>query len=1184
MKFFSRRDRTFLASKLSAMGMRWLLVSSIATLGSLNLLTAAIAAPLAGGITIKNTAVGSFVDEDAPASTVPTVVESNEVVVTVSEVTGIAITSVNTPTPVNGSIANFDFAIKNIGNDPTKFFLPIAPSSISGGMAGTLQVVGYIPASGTPVNLTTPINITTATNTGSLSDPTLGGNTTFGSIPVDAAIIVRIPVTVTAATGSSVAMTLGDTTGSPTNSNTPYVVGSHDVYTFDNADGQVTDEAIGDPVNGDVGHRQEASVNRTVPVIAAPASISGVVFEDPNYGGGAGRPLNTPTTSSRSGARVELYHAVTGAFQAFTLTDNNGAYKFDTTNVTGGIVAGDYKVRVVNNTVTSSRVGYVNTLIPVQTFRTDAMTGVVNNVIDRVGGEKPTEIDALANTTSATLASLDTPTAEVQSITMVKVINSSVTGINFGYNFDTIVNTKNSGQGSLSQFITNSNALGGESSLPGGYETSIFMIPNRTANPGHNSNYVDQLTGGVAIIQLSSDLPFITGNRTKLDGSTQSANVKNGVTETNPGQISANTTVGILGTALASFKHPEVEIRGATPSLSEFYTLTASGSFNEIKNIAFNAHRILVTGSNSVVADNFMGMRADGSGDAASANVPGHGIEARTGSDITIRHNYVRVNDSGIRSNSSGSRFLVDSNWVDLPSSGQTNTFDGVLLIGTSTDSVVQNNLVQNMKGAGLELGFGNGSLTNALIDNNTFKHNGYDGTVASLEPMGVVAYSAPNSMITLSRNIITDSSGSGVIVLGGAGNATGIKLTKNSIFKNGIGGNGLSINIDPNASTNSPGPNNYGVPDGVTPNTGVVSASLPNGGMNYPIFTKVQRTGSILKLEGYIGSSSAGNPAFTGATIEVYKADDDGNQNGKVFSSDPATVSKPHGEGRYWMGSFTAGTNGLFSYNLPILTSLTDGLNLTTLMNADKITAIATSPSTATIAPNSTSEFSENVPFTFAQPNLLLVKRITRVNGSQRIGSQYDLSQYQNEAGNVYDDNVIDLPTTALKPDTDKWPNSSVSGGVTSSTFLIGGTNGGNVRPTDEVEYTIYFLSAGEDDARGVLFCDLVPDNQTFVPNAYGAAANGLDRGINLFTNNTSTSLTNLADSDIGRYYPPADADTPQACRKYDAMGAVTASGAAANTRGAIVVRLGTVVKPDPVTGSPVTGHGYIRFRARVN
>jgi trimeric autotransporter adhesin len=918
-------------------------------------------------------------------------------------------------------------------------------------------------------------------------------------------------------------------------------------------------------------------------------SISGTVFEDVNYGGGAGRPLSTPGTAGRGNARVELYDG-SGAFKGSVLTNTSGFYEFSSSNIVGGIVSGNYTVRVVNNTVTSTRAGYVSTLVPVQTFRTDAMTGFVNNVIDRVGGEKPTEIDALANTTSALLASLDTPTAEVQSITTVKVVNSSVIGINFGYNFDTIVNTKDDGQGSLRQFILNSNNLTGEGSLlqadqVAGYETSIFMIPNGVANPGRNANISENhLAGGVGVINLLSDLPVISGSKTRLDGVTQTANITAGGNETNPGQIGTGGTVGIGSNpqnSLAKFNRPEIEIKGK-------YILSASGTFNEIKNIAFNAGSISATGANSLVADNLVGLNASGMGDSITAGVPTHGIVAGNSSNITIRHNYVRVNDSGIRRDGGGSYLVVENNEVDIPSSGHGDTYDGILLIGAGSNDTIRYNLVQNMRGAGLEIGWNGLILTDTTVQNNTFFKNGYSNNAPSTEPMGVVVYSAPNSRIVLSENVITKSGGPGVAIMNNVSAVTtGVKLTKNSIFENGSNLNGSGLSIDHDPFIRNPNSHTTSTPlakaDGVTPNTGSMSASLPNGGMNYPIFTKVQRAGSILKLEGYIGSS-VGNPAFTGATIEVYKADDDGNQNGKVFSSDPATVSKPHGEGRYWMGSFTAGTNGLFSYDLPIPTSLTDGLNLTTLMNADKITATATSPATATIAPNSTSEFSENVPFAFAKPNLLLVKRITRVNGSQRTGSQYDLSQYQNEVGNVYDDNVIDLPATATKPDTDKWPNTTVSGGVTSSTFLIGGTNGGNVRPTDEVEYTIYFLSAGEDDARGVLFCDLVPDNQTFVPNAYGAASNGLDRGINLFTNNTTTPLTNLADSDIGRYYPPADANTPQACRKYDAAGAVIADGAAANTRGAIVVRLGTVTKPDPATGSPATGHGYIRFQAKVD
>ena len=69
----------------------------------------------------------------------------------------------------------------------------------------------------------------------------------------------------------------------------------------------------------------------------------------------------------------------------------------------------------------------------------------------------------------------------------------AVTDVDFGFNFDTVVNTKDTGQGSLRQALVNSNTLGGEASLaqagfrkdaaganqalPAGSETALLMIP-----------------------------------------------------------------------------------------------------------------------------------------------------------------------------------------------------------------------------------------------------------------------------------------------------------------------------------------------------------------------------------------------------------------------------------------------------------------------------------------------------------------------------------------------------------------------------------------------------------------------------------------------------------------------------------------------------------------------------------
>ena len=98
--------------------------------------------------------------------------------------------------------------------------------------------------------------------------------------------------------------------------------------------------------------------------------IVGDVFEDVNYGGGAGRNLATAAADApsftvlRPGAVVELYDA-SGNYLRATVTDASGRYGF------AGLPDGTYTVRVVNETVTSSRPGATGNEWPVQTFRTD---------------------------------------------------------------------------------------------------------------------------------------------------------------------------------------------------------------------------------------------------------------------------------------------------------------------------------------------------------------------------------------------------------------------------------------------------------------------------------------------------------------------------------------------------------------------------------------------------------------------------------------------------------------------------------------------------------------------------------------------------------------------------------------------------------------------------------------------
>lgn len=188
------------------------------------------------------------------------------------------------------------------------------------------------------------------------------------------------------------------------------------------------------------------SILAVLPASAAAFDISGTVFEDVNYGGGAGRTQAASSGSLRSGARVELFNGA-GNFVSFATTNGSGAYSFT------ALANGTYTIRVVNGSVTSSRTGYVATLLPVPTYRTDASSGAAVDVTDHVGGEVPSKADA--GNGSTTLAALTTATTTAQSITTVTSAGSNVTGVSFGFNFNTVVNVNDSGQGSLRQFLLN---------------------------------------------------------------------------------------------------------------------------------------------------------------------------------------------------------------------------------------------------------------------------------------------------------------------------------------------------------------------------------------------------------------------------------------------------------------------------------------------------------------------------------------------------------------------------------------------------------------------------------------------------------------------------------------------------------------------------------------------------------
>jgi uncharacterized repeat protein (TIGR01451 family)/fimbrial isopeptide formation D2 family protein len=268
---------------------------------------------------------------------------------------------------------------------------------------------------------------------------------------------------------------------------------------------------------------------------------------------------------------------------------------------------------------------------------------------------------------------------------------------------------------------------------------------------------------------------------------------------------------------------------------------------------------------------------------------------------------------------------------------------------------------------------------------------------------------------------------------------------------------------------------------------------------------------------------------------------------------------------------------------NLPSIGIKTDNVGVT----ADLPTNIQTSVTvpTGSIIQTTTTAINPTtitVEAAAGHPNLLLVKRITAINGNTT-NSNISLNSYDPELDTSnpaypYDKNVIQLSLTP--PNSDKWPNTSGTPTL-SSTFLLGARNGGTIKPNDTVEYTIYFLSAGDSAAKNVLFCDRVPANVTFIPNAFNSVTadpSGLstaDRGIVVSLGSTLRSYTNINDNDIAHYYPPLSEpsnDFP------------TINCGGANTNGAVVVNLTDRPNALGTTADDATGaFGFVRFRGQM-
>lgn len=269
------------------------LLAATLLLGGLNALAApAFADGTAAGTSIDNTATATYDNPDDP--TKPFNATSNTVKVTVAEVAGVTVTPLST-IDVNGGVVapndlvNYEFKVKNVGNDTTEFFIPGTPNVVGPASATAVQITGYIQPDGTRVNFPAIVVPAGGTKTGALTTLPVfpnpaGGNFPAGVIPAGYSLVVNVPTTISnlAASGAPVTVRLGNTGA---NDNSASTQNQTDGTDGANADEVRTVDYTGETgaTLGPVSEEKEASSIQTVQVGSQSQALATILKTRTSY-------------------------------------------------------------------------------------------------------------------------------------------------------------------------------------------------------------------------------------------------------------------------------------------------------------------------------------------------------------------------------------------------------------------------------------------------------------------------------------------------------------------------------------------------------------------------------------------------------------------------------------------------------------------------------------------------------------------------------------------------------------------------------------------------------------------------------------------------------------------------------------------------------------------------------------
>jgi trimeric autotransporter adhesin len=487
---------------------------------------------------------------------------------------------------------------------------------------------------------------------------------------------------------------------------------------------------------------------------AATASISGRVIDDSEADGSL--------VSNTVGLSAEVYlfrdngDGMANSFDSFIAianTDINGNYSFS------NLASGTYWTVVHSRTIAAPlNAGYA--VGDTWWEQTHGSTGAYQFAGSAsylaasgalLGGARASISDGF----SGTAGSLD----NAEHVTRVAVAaGANVADITFGFSSNAIVTTRDGDddavnnrtvQGSLRQFIQNSNALSG-------VQNSMFRLA--TSDVNYNG------ISGVWRFNISTSLPALDDG-TVINGFTQ----RTWAGDTNGGSFlpAADPLRAFIHTAI---EQPEIEIVGnGVASSGSGLLLTGNGARVSGLSIYGFSSAIFSNGTGGIIEQNFLGATAENALDPITNRIS-YGVEVNGGSNLIIRDNYIaNTLLSGIR--------LVLSNSMAISGNIIQNTGlsslidDGIAVSNGGSGLSISQNSILSSRGNGIDL-LGSAS---PVISNNFISGFGLGGS----ETVGIIIRNNNVSLATIQLNTVTqgrygiwiaDNSGTDPHQIGGIG------------------------------------------------------------------------------------------------------------------------------------------------------------------------------------------------------------------------------------------------------------------------------------------------------------------------------------------------------------------------------------------------------------------------------